>query len=39
MREYGFNLVRGRTQEGCLQPIDDPQIELGGHSRAGRPES
>ncbi len=35
MREYGFSLVRGRTQEGCLQPVDDPHVELGGHSRTG----
>lgn len=33
MHEYGFNLVRGRTYEGCLQPLEDAEISLGGHSR------
>jgi hypothetical protein len=32
MREYGFNLVRGRTYEGCLQPAEDQPVALGGRS-------
>lgn len=30
MREYGFNLVRGRTYPGCLQPLEHAPVRLGG---------
>ena len=33
MHEYGFNLVRGRTYEGCLRPVEDQEVSLGGRSR------
>ena len=26
--EFGFTSVRGETFEGCLQPVDDPALEL-----------
>jgi len=28
LSEYGFTLVRGRTHEGCLQPVESPPLEL-----------
>ena len=28
LSEYGFALVRGRTYEGCLQPVEAPPLEL-----------
>ena len=28
LSEYGFVSVRGRTYEGCLQPVETPTIEL-----------
>ena len=28
LSEYGFTLVRGRTHEGCLQPLESPPLEL-----------
>lgn len=28
LSEYGFTLVRGRTHEGCLRPVDAPILEL-----------
>ena len=28
LSEYGFTSVRGRTYEGCLQPVEVPSIEL-----------
>jgi phytanoyl-CoA hydroxylase len=29
LSEYGFTSVRGRTFEGCLQPVEAPPIEFG----------
>ena len=29
LTEYGFTSVRGRTFEGCLQPVEAPPIEFG----------
>jgi phytanoyl-CoA hydroxylase len=28
LTEYGFALVRGRTYEGCLQPLEAPELRL-----------
>lgn len=28
LSEYGFTLVRGRTYEGCLQPVERPPLEF-----------
>ncbi len=28
LSEYGFTLVRGRTHEGCLQPLESPPLAL-----------
>lgn len=28
LTEYAFNLVRGRTYEGCLQPVEAPELRL-----------
>jgi phytanoyl-CoA hydroxylase len=28
LSEYGFVSVRGRTYEGCLQPVETPDVEL-----------
>jgi phytanoyl-CoA hydroxylase len=28
LSEYGFSLVRGRTYEGCLQPVEAPPLAL-----------
>jgi phytanoyl-CoA hydroxylase len=28
LSEYGFTSVRGRTFEGCLQPVESPLVEL-----------
>ncbi|MBW2416318.1 MAG: phytanoyl-CoA dioxygenase family protein [Deltaproteobacteria bacterium] len=33
MSEFGFNLVRGRTYEGCLQPAEHLSVPLGGQNR------
>jgi phytanoyl-CoA hydroxylase len=32
--EYGFTSVRGRTYEGCLQPLAAPPLGLGGRRSA-----
>jgi phytanoyl-CoA hydroxylase len=29
LSEYGFTSVRGRTFEGCLQPVEAPSVEFG----------
>jgi phytanoyl-CoA hydroxylase len=28
LSEYGFTLVRGRTHEGCLRPVEQPDLRL-----------
>ena len=28
LSEYGFTSVRGRTYEGCLQPVESPRVEF-----------
>lgn len=28
LSEYAFNLVRGQTYEGCLQPVEAPELRL-----------
>ena len=34
LEEYGFTSVRGRTYEGCLQPLEDPGLSLATRGRA-----